>query len=90
MVLTEIVILITMEWWWYGKPNLYFFCSSITASHGGYRLKHVGENLANKTHHKYRSAFAGYLYILDKNKVCVTDNNFTFQTKAFPIFFLKI
>ena len=27
--------------------------------------KHVGENFVNKIHHRYESAFVGYLYILD-------------------------
>jgi hypothetical protein len=43
----------------------------------------------NKVHHKYQTTFVGYLYILDKNKVCATDTSFIFQKKPLHSFTWK-
>ena len=44
---------------------LYSWNNNIPCRWTEYRPKHVGEEIVNKTHHKYWSAFVDYLYILD-------------------------
>jgi len=40
------------------------FCILVEGISPEYRPKHVGENIVNKIHHKYLSAFVSQLYIM--------------------------
>jgi hypothetical protein len=60
-----------MEWYWHGLPNLYVCIFVIITSLWRWPhcwRKHVGENTANKIHHKYFSTFVGYVHIFADNK----------------------
>ena len=57
-----------------------YFCIHVKGTSPEHRPKHVGENIVNKLHHKYLSAFVVYLYIMitvfnnisNNNQVCYT------------------
>jgi uncharacterized protein (DUF1919 family) len=42
-----------------------YSCNDITLKMAVIAAETCGENIVNKIHHKYQSAFVGYLYILD-------------------------
>jgi hypothetical protein len=71
IILNKIIILIVTEWWWQ-----VCFCILVKGTSPEYRPKHDGENIVNKIHHKYLSAFAGYLYIMITMSKSVSNNKF--------------
>jgi len=62
-----------------------YFCILIKGTSPEYRPKHDGENIVNKIHHKYLSAFVGYLY----NMITVF-NNVPITIKFFLPAFLEL